>query len=438
MATTTSKHISAEIARRALRQVVPDFRKADIARRFEADIMARLPVLRDDQRVIAEDTRRFIAVAAGRRWGKSLLMWHIIVPALLRGERWWYTYPTYSSPGAADTWFWFEQAFYPLKMAGIAHINKSRRLIRLENGGQFQVLGLEKADNLRGPGLDGLVMDEAAFVRDDVWTLRLMPMLTGRGGRAYFSSSPAGKNWFQQVYAQGIDPLMTDWGAYHRTSFDNPDMVVEQGMIRQAVPERVFRQEYMAEFLDNDGAVFRGVREAARIEPGTMQPEAGKRYVVGVDWGRDNDYTVAVVIDADAQAMVDMVRVREVGYHLQRGYIANLYAKWRPSLMLVEENSIGSVNIEEMNRDGLPVVAFNTNSKTKRPLIEGLVLALERGEVAIFNDEVLVNELTAYTMDKSPAGHWRYSAPEGGHDDTVIALALAWRAATRGGGLVLW
>jgi hypothetical protein len=77
----------------------------------------------------------------------------------------------------------------------------------------------------------------------------------------------------------------------------------------------------------------------------------------------------------------------------------------------------------------LPVVAFTTTAQSKGPLIESLVLAIEKREVTLLNDPVLINELEAYerTVSKE-TGRSKYSAPEGMHDDVVISCALGWMA----------
>ena len=72
---------------------------------------------------------------------------------------------------------------------------------------------------------------------------------------------------------------------------------------------------------------------------------------------------------------------------------------------------------------------FTTTQATKHTLIEKLSLAFEQGELRIPADPVLLGELQAYRAERLPSGLLRYSAPEGGHDDTVMALALAWSAA---------
>jgi len=72
------------------------------------------------------------------------------------------------------------------------------------------------------------------------------------------------------------------------------------------------------------------------------------------------------------------------------------------------------------------VQGFTTTSQSKQQVIDGLALAFERGELKILNDQVLIGELQAYESVRLPGGGFRYSAPEGMHDDTVMSLALAY------------
>jgi hypothetical protein len=73
-----------------------------------------------------------------------------------------------------------------------------------------------------------------------------------------------------------------------------------------------------------------------------------------------------------------------------------------------------------------------TTARSKGPLIEGLALAIERRDIALLDDSVLLGELESYTLERLPGGGYRYSAPAGMHDDTVIALALAWYGTQQG------
>jgi hypothetical protein len=155
-----------------------------------------------------------------------------------------------------------------------------------------------------------------------------------------------------------------------------------------------------------------------------------------VDWGRDHDYTAIAIIDAETKHMVALDRFHQIGWELQRGRIAALYNTWHPAVIWAEANSIGQPNIEALQAEGLPVRAFFTTAQSKKPLIESLALGIERREIALLPDDVLLGELASYQLERLPGGGYRYSAPSGGHDDTVIATALAWHG-TRAGRIVI-
>jgi hypothetical protein len=57
-------------------------------------------------------------------------------------------------------------------------------------------------------------------------------------------------------------------------------------------------------------------------------------------------------------------------------------------------------------------------------------LAFENREITILNDPVTIGELQAYEMETLASGMIRFGAPEGAHDDCVMALGLAWYAAS--------
>jgi hypothetical protein len=96
-------------------------------------------------------------------------------------------------------------------------------------------------------------------------------------------------------------------------------------------------------------------------------------------------------------------------------------------------NSIGQPVLEQVWREGMLIEGFLTTNASKAAIVEGLALALERGELQILNDPVLLAELQAFRAEPLPSGMMRYSAPAGHHDDCVMALALAWQAASRAG-----
>jgi hypothetical protein len=151
------------------------------------------------------------------------------------------------------------------------------------------------------------------------------------------------------------------------------------------------------------------------------------------------DFTVLVVMDAQTRRVVDMDRFNKVDWVFQRERVKMMAAKWQAHQIVAESNSIGGPNIEALQREGLPVIAFETTASSKPPLIESLALAFEQGEIEILDDPVLVGELEAYERTvNAMTGRSRYSAPEGAHDDCVMSLALAWQGVAAGGPLFAW
>ena len=85
----------------------------------------------------------------------------------------------------------------------------------------------------------------------------------------------------------------------------------------------------------------------------------------------------------------------------------------------------------------ITVEGFTLTATSKPPLIESLALCFEKVECQFQSDPVWTGELEAYEIKLSPqTGRSTYSAPSGLNDDTVIARALAWRAATHSGNVI--
>lgn len=383
----------------------------------------QLPSLHPGQRAVWQDGARFQVMACGRRWGKTRMGALRCIWEAVQGRRAWWVAPSYKM--AAVGWRIIRRL-----AVQIPHVQKNEtdRLVELPGGGSVQVRSADEPDSLRGEGLDFLVVDECAFMREAAWTEALRPALSDRQGRAVFISTPKGRNWFWQMWRRGKggDP---DWHAWQLPTVTNPFIAPsEVEAARRDLPERVFAQEYEAQFLEDAGIVFRGVSKVATWQP--AEPEAGRQYVVGVDWGKHEDFTVFSVLDAVSKRQVYLDRSNQIDYTLQVGRLRALCDRFQPGAILAEANSMGEPLIEKLLDMNLPVQPFTTTNATKKAVIEGLALGIERGDIGLLDDDVQTGELQAYAMERTATGLYRFGAPEGMHDDTVMALALAWEAAS--------
>jgi hypothetical protein len=376
--------------------------------------------LHQGQREVSDSSSRFRVAACGRRWGKSRLGIVEAVRAALKGGRVWWISPSFPVASSA----WRELRMLTRRIAGVV-IREGEREIGFVSGGAVRVRSADAPDSLRGEGLDFVVMDEAAFMAESVWTEALRPALADRRGRALFLSTPRGKNWFWRAYQRGLDGSDPEWKSFTAPTSSNPFIPAgEVEAARSSVPERIFNQEFLATFSDDAGDVFRDVRLAAtatRLDRALSTHD----YVMGVDWGKSNDFTVLVVIDSGSCEMVAFDRFNQIDYTVQRGRLAALAGRFNPSRIIAESNSIGVPIIEQLMRDGLPVEPFVTTNASKAEIIDGLALAFEKRTIRILPEPTLLAELEAFEMERLPSGMLRYAAPEGMHDDCVIATALA-------------
>lgn len=264
------------------------------------------------------------------------------------------------------------------------------------------------------------------------WNAAIRPTLTDHKGGAWFFSTPKGRNFFWQLHQKGMHE--DSWAAHHAPSSANPHLdPAEIEQARLSLPERIFAQEYLARFLEDGGGVFR--RVTAAVDPAltntlhtSRDAGDGRAYVIGVDWGRHEDFTVFTVLDARERAVVALDRFTQIEYAFQLARLKALRARFQHAAVVAESNSIGGPLIEQLRRDGVGVTAFQTTNASKAQIVEALALAFEDGALRIPPEQWLIDELMAFDQERTPSGLMRYGAPNGGHDDGVMSLAIAWHA----------
>jgi phosphatidylethanolamine-binding protein (PEBP) family uncharacterized protein len=386
-------------------------------------------------RILAEQ-RRFNVVCLGRRTGKTTLAVNLLAEAAIHGQPVAYFAPTYKLLAE----FWREAK----RTLSEVIIEKSEQNHRIEvlGGGTLECWSLDDENPARGRMYALIVIDEAAIVRNlvEIWQQALRPTLTDLRGGAWFFSTPRGINGFYELFKLGEDPLESDWASWQMPTSVNPFIAADElEAARRELPERSFQQEYRAEFISFEGSdVFRGVDAVAYLDP--VPPQRGHQYVFGVDWGRSNDYTVVSVLDASTDEQVALDRFTQIDFELQSERLHRWFNVFHPRGIVAEANAMGQPIVERLQmgyarldgqyRPGLPIQAWWSNNAAKAAIIQDLSVSIEDGKIALLDDAVQTGELIAYESTRLPSGLLRYGAPSGGHDDTVIALALAWSAAS--------
>lgn len=361
----------------------------------------------------------------GRRFGKDILLQDFAVEcALAQQAPMGWGAPTYKT--LLEDWKNLNNILAPV----IVRRSEQEKQLALVGGGVIDFWSLDSADSIRGRKYKRFAINEAAFVPNllSAWNNVIRPTLIDYQGDCYFSGTPKGHNDFWVLFNQ----TGGDWMRWQMSSYENPHIPKsELDGLKTTMLERSFQQEILAQFLEDGGGIFRHVQRAATAE----QREAGipgRQYTIGADWGRSNDATVFCVMDSHTNECVFMDRMTDTDFASQRIRLLSLCKRFNDAPCLVEQNSIGQPQIEELQRLGVPVQGFQTTNASKAQIIDALALGFEQEKIRIINDPVLVSELMAYQSERLPSGILRYGAPDGMHDDCVIGLSLAWWAGNGG------
>jgi len=397
-------------------------------------ITLQIPRPHEAQQLIIDESKRFNVVACGRRFGKTKLgINRIVTPKNLAGKVGWFA-PSYKT--LYQAWVEVVEALRPITKRK----NEQLKRIELVTGGLVEFWSLDKPDIARGRDYDCIIVDEAAMVKNliDAWNNVLRPTLADRIGGAWLLSTPKGKNGYYTMFNWGQDGGRDNWGSWSMSTHKNPYIDnSEIELMGQEMPERVYNQEILAVFTDNESTVFRNI--SANLTPCELHPSGfwwdgedhtGETIVAGVDWARSVDYTAVSIGSVEAQKEIALFRVNTIDFVYQRQRLMELGERFGVDRWLVESNSIGEPNLQELTHAGLPVEGFATTAQSKPPLIENLVLSLEKEEFQFLDVPIATAELGAYEVKISPTtNRATYSAPSGQHDDTVVARALMRRAA---------
>jgi len=200
----------------------------------------------DDQRKeILNDKTRYKILSCGRRFGKSYFsVLFLLNKPLEANERRWIVFPTYRQAKMVS-WNLLKSIFANKQ----ATINETELSITLDNGAKIELKGADKPDSLRGVSTTMVVMDEYAFMKENVWGEIIQPTLAESRGEALFVGTPSGLNHFYDLFVKGQSDN-SDYKSWQFTTLDGGFISEEEvENAKKNLDKRTFQQEYEASFL---------------------------------------------------------------------------------------------------------------------------------------------------------------------------------------------
>lgn len=370
----------------------------------------------------ADSDHKFCVVATGRQFGKSLLAQNLMMYWLLENNN---TKGAYIAPVYGQC----RKVFDELTSATHQLITKQNRAeltITFVNGSTLQFLSTDNYNSIRGYSFHYMVVDEAAFIKEQAIQEAVLPTLTALGKKCLVISTPKSKNWFYEWFMRSsVDNTL--YCAYKGISHDNPhvdqDFILDQ---QKSLPPEIYRQEYLAEFSESGNDVFTNVDNVCILNNWNDNTRGG-RFYCGIDLGLQHDYSVLCIMD-DGGTIAYMERINGSSYADITRTFVNAIKKYNVAGGFCEVNGPGLPVFEVINSQVRRVRAFTTTSDSKTTGIRKLIYDIQEGLLTLPSKELfpaLYSELSTYSYKINANGTVSFNAPSGMYDDCVMALMLA-------------
>lgn len=391
------------------------------------------------QEILAADIRSKI-ICCGRRWGKTTIGLYMVVlghgpmvddpvwgrrhkyPGALYGKKIFWVAPDFGI--ASMIWRDLNRSLRDVWERKL----EAQRTIFLPGGGEISVKSAENENSCRGAGLDGVVIDEAAFCSETLWSEVLRPALADKQGWSIFISTPKGKNHFWELYqrAEHLD----DWGRWQRPTADNPIIPAKEILASQeAMTPLGFRQEFLAEFVTPGGNLVReewfqfweptddpDVLQINCIEEGLGAQLVDIRQCLkfmtcdlAASLKESADYTVFCtwVLSGSNLILLDIDRRRLEGPD-QLPAMKQMFERWRPAYIGVERTQYQLTFLQLAKRAGMPARELKTD-RDKFSRAQSVAVKFQNLQVYMPIRSPLINvikdELLSFSGDPKASAH---------------------------------
>lgn len=374
-------------------------------------------------------------VCAGARFGKShCAAFELVCAALAPNDRetvWWVVAPLHNL--AAIVFRSVASILTTHFAANVIKVSETEGLIVVRNflGHEARIYRRTTERGivaLTGSTVDGMVIDEASAIEDDVWLSALSSRLLSTNGWTLSISSPRGVGgWWANLFRagqRGDDPEV--WSMRAPTSMNPMIAPAELAALKARLPDAVYRETYEAELIARSGRVFVPELVEASATGEFEEPIPGVEYHAGLDLAATTDKTVLTIARNDAGKMrvvfVDSI-APGLEWAVQVERVARHVRRYNDCSIRADATGSGQPVVEMLRNAGLTVQAFVFTAASKAALVRHGQLLLERGVV-------LTQRHLAATADEMVLYQWldergeRCGAPVGSHDDAVASWLL--------------
>ena len=405
------------------------------------------------------ESHRFCVLVTHRQMGKTVCaVNHLLKQACmlnLPNGRYFYVAP-FLKQAEMLVWDYFKRFTAPLaamptasgQIKNLLQINEAKLSLRLPNGAVVRVLGADNPDAMRGTYADGIVLDEYAQIKPNVFNEIIRPMLTSRKGWCVFLGTPKVQDQFYDVYCHAAKEFAANphgewWAGMYRADQTGIIAQDELARIQTETPENLFRQEYLCDFTASrtDVLIPIDLVLAAQKRFYNEYDLRGAPKILGVDPARFGDDRSVIIRRQGLQSFAPRVLAKLDNVQLA-GLVAQEIKDFRPDAVFVDAGQGAGVidvlrslgyEVTEVPFGGAPLQAGRYRNK-RAELWGEMAEWIRHGGALPEQETTPANELASAVYDFDEAGKMRLEAKDkikarlGKSPDLADALALTFGA----------
>lgn len=376
---------------------------------------------------LVQDNRyKFITVAFSRQSGKTVLMLVLCIQWLFENNM----SIAYICRNFVLAKRLYKELIKILPKEIIKSANGTDLAIESVYGATLNFYSAEQGASLRGQTFNYMICDEFAFHKMEqpdgthLWNDILSPTLKARGKKCIFVSTPLGKNnIFYDMFQRGMSDEFPKYASILKTIYDD-GFITEEDIeeIRKSIPELSFKQEYLCEWLEDGLSFFQGYSECFDIEK-----YSGSKSWIGLDCSGDGtDATIcAKISDNGSVELFEATGTLDMKYR----QIADYINRTNPVAVYGEINGLGSPMLNEIKKlvyHKSKIYDWTTSNSSKEEIISNLAVEIANKNVHFLKDDTkLYDELGNFVVTVSKSRKLTFAARGSGHDDRVLATAIA-------------
>lgn len=374
------------------------------------------------EHILKNKSAKYVTIKTSRQFGKTLFAIQLLLNHAIneKSSIGWF------SPYISQSKSILKKILNALNNSGLLKsVNQSDRIIELINGSSINFFGVDNPDAIRGYSFNYIICDEAAFYSKNVFEEVIRPTLLVKGKKCYIISTPKGKNnWFYKYYIQDTKQYTSISGSYTENKYIDLD---EIEAAKTTLPDHIFRQEYLGEFLDSEFQVFQNI-EGCSVLKKWASPTTNN--YAGLDLGRKNDYTVLTILNENGE-VVEIYRTDNKLWANQIIEIIKRLKKYN-AYCYVDATGVGDAIFEQIKNQYKYIYGYvitGSGKESKQNLIEKLIISIQEEKIKLPVKELyeeLYNEFSAFQCLYSPNSRSiKYEAISGYHDDIILSLSLS-------------